>query len=316
MFSILANEFKTEIRSPDDLYKKIRNAPIKPKPVVSALDFIYDWKSFIEPRLAGGPRALKNHTSFHSFIWTKEAGTVRFRGKVLPQDSDSEFGPRDGIQLVSTGTDFTPVGPAKFRIENLELDRVFSSLAKYFKTLEGCDKMEVVNSWDRLKDKLEGLPLRRTRGNLGTMKITDFLRQQQHLVEAQNHLEEDLAHPPLQGEVVAVDPEAGNLAREISVGMDVCIYTDIKTSRPWLGVVTQVLINKQFELNWYQRRGRGNKFYPMKDGSGEPVISIQNFDSVMFWGMSQEITNEYLQLSLYWMKKIDNEYTVLDLTLS
>ena len=121
LFSILTKEFKTEIRCPQDLLQIIKSAPIKPKPVVGSLDYAFDWKGFIEPLLAGGTKALKNHTVFHSFKWSKEGDITRFRGKLLPQDPDSEFGPQHGIQLVTPGVDFSPVGPAELRIEKLEL---------------------------------------------------------------------------------------------------------------------------------------------------------------------------------------------------
>ena len=139
----------------------------------------------------------------------------------------------------------------------------------------------------------------------------DLPKQQEELVEANTLLDCLVDHPPLQGEGVAVDAVEGDIG-ELTVGMDVCIYTDIKSARPWVGVVTEVLDKREFRVNWYQRKGRSRKFYPMKDGSSSLIISKQSLDSVMFWGMSQELSDVCLELSPYWMKKIANEYSVLD----
>ena len=96
---------------------------------------------------------MKKHTLFNSFKWNKEDDQVRFRAKLLPQDSPSEFSPRSGLQLVNPGVQDDPVDTAPLRIEKLELDRVFKDLrSKFFCHLEGQDRMDVVTSWEKLKD--------------------------------------------------------------------------------------------------------------------------------------------------------------------
>ena len=52
MFSILCRVLKSEIRSPDELIKKMKEAPIIPKAEVEELWFIWDWRSFIIPKLS------------------------------------------------------------------------------------------------------------------------------------------------------------------------------------------------------------------------------------------------------------------------
>ena len=144
--SILAKEFKSEIRSPAELISKMRLSPIQPSPDVSALEYIHDWKAFCEKTLAGGSRALKNHTMYNSFKWVKEEGIVRFRGKLMPQHTDMSYGPKNGIQILVPDICYEAIKVAEFRIEKLELNKVFLSLQKYFKTLQGADMMNVVTS--------------------------------------------------------------------------------------------------------------------------------------------------------------------------
>ena len=74
---------------------------------------------------------------------------MRFPAKLLPQDPENNYQPRDGLQLVNPDVQYDPIGAAEFRIEKLDLDRGFLGLQKYFKSLEGSEKMSVVNSWDR-----------------------------------------------------------------------------------------------------------------------------------------------------------------------
>ena len=155
MFSILANEFKDEIQSPDDLLYKIKHSPISPQPQVKTLDFIHNWKDFCLPHLDGGSSSLKNHTMYNSFQWSKENGLVKFRGKLLPQDHCSRLGPKSGIQILLPGVSFADVGIAPFRIEKLELNKVFSSLQKFFARLHGSEKMNVVSSWEKLRDAIK-----------------------------------------------------------------------------------------------------------------------------------------------------------------
>ena len=132
MFSVLAKLFKeNEMRSIDDLVKTIENAPLVPKPVCSNLFYIFDWKAFIQNKFAKTP--LEHHSFYHSFKFSSEEGKTAFRGKLYPQDL--EYGPKTGIQLIKDGTVFDPVGPAAFRIEKLELDKVFKSLQNYLSTM-------------------------------------------------------------------------------------------------------------------------------------------------------------------------------------
>ena len=59
-------------------------------------------------------------SKYNSFSFTVEDGEVKFRGKRLPQDTESS--PRSGIRIVKKDVVFEAVGAANFRIENLQFD--------------------------------------------------------------------------------------------------------------------------------------------------------------------------------------------------
>ena len=64
LFSILANEFKGEILTVDDLVDKILNATgMTPKPECRQLWYIFGWKTYVDDILANTP--LQNHSRFN-----------------------------------------------------------------------------------------------------------------------------------------------------------------------------------------------------------------------------------------------------------
>ena len=72
-FSVLAAELKSEdVYTIEFLKQKIEECPINPKPIVRTLEYIYDWKTVISPRLAY-PQ-LANHSKYNSFLITRENG--------------------------------------------------------------------------------------------------------------------------------------------------------------------------------------------------------------------------------------------------
>ena len=117
----MAKEFKSDIKTVEDLKQKIVDAPIKPKPICRSLEHIFGWKEFVTPWLADPP--LTNHSNYNSFKWQKEEDSVKFRAKKLPQDN--EFVPRAGIRLLKEETPFYPVDPAEFRTHEIPFDRIF-----------------------------------------------------------------------------------------------------------------------------------------------------------------------------------------------
>ena len=144
LFSILTTEFKSEIKSPDDLLDKIRNSAINPKPLCEELLFIWNWRDFVKPNMS--KNKLKNHSFFHSFFVKKENGVAVLRAKKYPQDI--QWGPDDGIKLLEDNVDFSEVNVDEFRVEKLSLDQVFHGLyTKYFPQLSELDRNAGVTPW-------------------------------------------------------------------------------------------------------------------------------------------------------------------------
>ena len=109
IFSIFATEFKTEIRSPDEILEKIRNSAVNPKPICEELTVIWDWKGWVKPNMSESK--LQNHSFLHSFLVKKEGETGVLRGRKYPQDTGPWL-PEDGIKLLKDGVDFAPIGTA------------------------------------------------------------------------------------------------------------------------------------------------------------------------------------------------------------
>ena len=129
VLTILASEFQSEILTVDDLKEKILNAPISPKPECCHLWYIFGWRDYISDHLADEP--LQNHSKFNSFKIIGESGFAKLRGKRLPQHSEQDYVPRAGIRMLKEGHPNEPVGPAEFRIEKLQFDRVFRGLGVF-----------------------------------------------------------------------------------------------------------------------------------------------------------------------------------------
>ena len=309
MFSVLAKLFKeSEMRSIDELVQTIRTSPLVPTPVCTNLFYIFDWKSFIQNKFAKTP--LEHHSFYHSFKMSLEDGRTAFRGKLYPQDT--EYGPKTGIQLIKGGTVFDPVGPADFRIEKLELDKVFKSLQNYFNMMPPELRNKVSSSWEALRKTLESLPNRKD--NLLKMKIADLPKQSVDDVPVMpDHYAlfvNDEACPELLGERIPENASDGNFSSEMTENADVVVYTRSKQNRPWVGRVLQSLHDNKFTVQWYKRRGRGNTFHAMVNSDGSPVLSQQSNAVVMYWHISEERTrtDTSFQLSHYWLEKIHQDY--------
>jgi hypothetical protein len=309
-FSILANEFKTEILTLQSLKEKIVNAPILPKPICKSLLYIYDWKNFIGPRLADPP--LSNHSKYNSFQIEKENGNVKFRGKLLPQLPDSELVPRPGIRLIKENTVFEPVGVAEFRVESIKFDDIFKGLKKHISKIPLENQMSIMTSWENLRKTLESLPNKSV--NFKKLKFDDLPKQkkQQHDVQIPDYLKDTHVVNDLMGDVYEEDILEGD-RNEIDIGTDCCIYTDAVRSRPWLGRVTKVLDNRRLEIQWFMKKtGRGHGFQAMINSNGTPNLGVVEVDSVMFWHMTEKRSETEFYLSAYWIEIIKREYETLD----
>ena len=288
----------------------IKSAPIDPTPTCTNLFYTFDWKSFIMGKFARTP--LEHHSFYHSFAFTKEASKVKFRCKRYPQDQ--EYIPFNGIQLLIDEFEFSPVGPADFRIEKLELDKVFRSLHSYLATLELKDRIKVSASWDALRKTLDSLP--RRKDNLLKMKVAEL--PSQPLFEDQPVVPEHLSQccsdndvPEIRGEfycdTAATDTEFSDT---VPINTDVVVYTRSKVSRPWVGRIMKHLPGGMFTLQWYKRRGRSTYFDVMVNFDGSPVLSDQANEVVMYWHIAnrETLTDSSFQIPLLWLEKLKQDY--------
>ena len=305
LFSILTQEFKSEIRTVEELMMKIRNSPISPKANVHHLLFIHDWKSFIIPNLAD--KGLKNHSHYNSFQFKSENGLVNFRAKKYPQNS--MWYPTEGIQLLKDEINYTPVSAAEFRQEDLNLDKVLADLRKiYFPLMPEKDRKRVSDSWEKLTNTLERIPTK----HLPAMHILEILKQipsaAPMVPEVFQQYQEKDNLPALVGEHRPPVVEESHFIEEWKAGMDVVLLTSSKKHRPWVGRVKKILSAHEFEIQWFQRKSRSNIFWALKNKDGSPYVSTASADSVMFWEMSKDSGPESFVLSEYWLKRISYEY--------
>ena len=310
-FSILAKLFKErDVKCIDDLIDIMKNAPFNPKASCFNLFYVFDWKKYIQDKVARTP--LENHSFYHSFKIVCENGQAKFRGKLYPQDD--EYIPETGIQLLKEGIEFDAVGPTDFRIEKLELDKVFRCLHYFLSTLPTTERIRVSSSWEALRKTLDSLPTRKD--NLMKMKISEFPEQSadtapgmpEHIGQFLPDLE-DVPH--LRGELFHEVSE-GDFNREAAVGADVVVYTREKENRPWVGRVVKVLPKNKFTLQWYKRRSsRANTFHAMVSKDGSPVLSTQDTAVVMYWHISEPHTRteNSFRLSTCWLEKIYQDYS-------
>ena len=309
MFSILANEFKTEILTVEDLKMKILNAPIVPKPICQTLLYTFGWNSYITDHLTNPP--LKNHSKYNSFLISKEDGHAKLRAKKLPQHT--ELVPRAGIRLLKEDVVFEPVGPADFRIWKLKFDEINKGLHIFLAKLPLEKRMSIQTSWDGLRSTLEGLP--RRSDNLEKMLLTDLPKQIEVHPTVPEHLRVVEDTHELAGDLYPEEIFDGHLEDEVHVGMDVCIYTEDLRTRPWVGRIIQIRENKRFVLQWYSRKsGRGKVFMAVNNSDGSPSLSELDNDTVMFWMMSepQSRSANSFALTPYWLETIQREYEEID----
>jgi hypothetical protein len=307
-FSILTSAFASEITTIEELKDRIVESKMTPKAICRSLLYIFSWKSFIEDQLTDPP--LENHSKYNSFLVSLEDGEAKLRAKKLPQDV--QLVPRAGIRLMKEGHSFGPVGVADFRTEKLNFDLIMKGLKIYMSSMPLEGRMKIQTSWDNLRATLEGLPKRVD--NLEPMTLTDLPKQTHDIPTIPAHLVVGDDIPPLKGDFFPETVEEGHLEDEASVGMDVCIYTDDKRWRPWLGRIVQIL-EKRIVLQWYSRKTvRSTVFTAMKNPDGSPSLAELDNDTVMFWMVSEPQSRkpESFSISHYWLQTIKMEYLEID----
>ena len=313
LFSILTTQFKTEIQTPEHLLSKIENSSITPKPIVVKLLFTWNWRDDVIPKLRG--RRLKNHSFQHSFVFKKERGKSLMRAKKYPQHT--EWHPTEGIVLLKVDQEVAPVPLSPFRTEQLNLTKVFADLVtKYFPTLDGKNRSEVEKSWERTLTELENL--QKKIHNFPKMNLLSLPRQTDVPVPVYPSFLEpflEAEERELQGQKCVEDASDGDFSSEILTNMDVVVYSEVKANRPWLGRVRRLLPEtREFEIQWYCKRGRSLVFQPSVTKDDEtPFLSILSVDTVMYWEFTEKsVEDESFKISREWYEKIINEYNSHD----
>ena len=174
--------------------------------------------------------------------------------------------------------------------------------------------MLIHSSWDNLRHTLESLPGKQD--NLRKMNLDILPTQEVDVTMAaidDDSYERIDVNKMLTGNLCPELIEDGDLDEDIEEGTDVVVYTEVTRKRPWVGRVSELLPNKKFIIHWYQRRsGRGNTFNAMKNFDGSPYLTEQDFQSIMFWEMSEKRTKDSFNLSNFWLVAIRQEYEKLD----
>jgi hypothetical protein len=252
---------------------------------------------------------LRNHSNYHAFNIKKEGGFVKLRGKRYL--FDEEWTPCTGIRLMKEGTEFSPVGPAEFRIDKLNLAKVFQHLQRFFITLPLVERMSVQGSWDNLKEKLEKLPMQAE--SLQKMNICDLRPQDSDILtklpQHFAHLSQDEEIPDLEGETFPEELDEAYFQEDVKEGVDVLIYTRTKLGRPWLGRVLRKIDQANFTIQWYEKRkGNLNKFYASKQADGTPYTSDLETGTVILWNFSSRIDDESFSVNHFFLNKFKEEY--------
>ena len=312
LFSMLSNVLKSgDIPTLEVLKEKLVSAPIEPKPICKDLDFIYDWKGFILPKLTQPP--LNNHSKYNSFLLYSEMRGSRkvvvFKAKRLPQHA--QYVPRAGIRLIKEDTVFDPVPCAEYRIERINFDEIMKGIYIYLARQSAEVRRQVLSSWDRLRDKIERLP-RKAEGIL-KMNISSLPKQRYEALPIPDYLIENDNDTELEGDLLPEEISEGDFDSEIAVDMDVVVYTMEKKGRPWVGRVIEILPEKKFIIHWFARKTiRSRRFEAMFSASGERNVSEMDNESVMIWQMSENRTESSFMLSNFWLEDIRREYETLD----
>lgn len=312
LFSILTQEFKKcEIQTIEELFEKIVSSPINPTPECESLKFIWNWRDYISGYLTN--KELKNHSFYNAFNikkekTAKEGKVTKLRAKRLPQDED--WVPPTGIRILQPDVPFDPVGSADFRVEELLLPKIVENLQKYFRRMPTHTRVTVGDSWNRLREMLENLP--RMQENLPRLRLHDLpkipLEQEPKLPDEFSFVEDDDELPEIIGDVF----EEGLFDSNIREDIDVVIYTEVRDGRPWLGRIKQVLEDRKFTIQWFQRQGKSTKYHAMFNTDKTPYVTQLENQNVMMWEISVEKTLNSFHITPYRLTTIMKEYKKYD----
>ena len=240
---------------------------------------------------------------------TANQGKVtKLRAKRLPQDDT--WLPPTGIRIVEPNVPYDPIGSAQFRIEELFLPKIVENLQRYFRRMPTHVRVRVDDSWSRLREKLEGLP--RMQENLPKMRLHNLPKQvvqpDPHLPDEYSFVVESEELPEIVGDVF----EEGLFDSNICMDQDVLVYTECQEGRPWIGRVKEILEDRNFKIQWYQRQGKSSRFLAMFNPDKTPYLSRLETSNVMMWDMTVQKTKDSFYVTPYRLTQINKEYVKYD----
>ena len=118
----------------------------------------------------------------------------------------------------------------------------------------------------------------------------------------------------IEGEFCEELIDEGVFESEASSGMDVCVYTESKVKRPWVGRIVEVKKEMSVVIHWYEKRkgSKSGEYIAMKHDDDTPYISEQDMKSVMFWAFTHDKCPDSFVISPYWQSTLKREYDKLD----
>ena len=171
-------------------------------------------------------------------------------------------------------------------------------------------RVRVNDSWSRLREKLENLP--RMQENLQKMRLQSLPKQavqpEPSLPDEYNFVVENEALPEIVGDVF----EEGLFDSNISIDQDVVVYTECKEGRPWIGRVKEIIQDRKFMIQWYQRQGKSYRFVASFNSDKTSYLSRLETSNVMMWDMTVQKTKDSFYLTPYRFTQIIKEYGKYD----
>lgn len=263
------------------------------------MDYSWDWKSTASQLMT--KKEIAQHSNYHVFQIMREGERTVLRAKQYM--FSSTWVPEGGLKLLKDRAESEmPISDvAEFRVDHLNLEQVSRDLQKYYMTMDLAKRMVVQSSYDRLRKKLESLPV--VQDTFEKMNLGD-LRQQVHcevtIPENFVHLtEDDELIPELQGARYSEDIQDSIFASEFVPGLEVVIYTTTKKDRPWIGRVVERVEDNSFMIQWFKRKSK-TKTYLKSD---LPLDKIDDA-SVILWGFTANRSESSFEVEAFYQKRI------------
>lgn len=281
MFSIFANNLnKKELPTVEVLLDELKNTVIGGvNPIVREMEFTTNFTKAVTPYLL----KLDGHSKFFQFKFVRDHnGDARLYLKEDELDPDTVF-PR-AVKLLKSVPDFADLSVTEFR-EETEYSRIFSSVwSKYIPTLESKYPEEYIDKvksdWEkRIQFLIDIKQSDYTAFDLGVLRKQTTLCRQGELIQMASTRDRDT-----QITATFYPTEAASFSvQDIKNGDNLIFYTVAKSSRPWVGLCLEVVMEHDsvyVKTQWLKRER--NLFVPWLLSDGSPYISQVECECIMF----------------------------------